>query len=161
MRIGVVSDTHDNLPNVAEIVDLLNAASVERVVHTGDITSAKTLRALSRLRSPLVGVYGNNDLERESLCEAAAELGFELADPPLELHWAGRHIVVVHDTTEHEPEDLHAGDVLLHGHDHFRRAEMVGGTLIFNPGECSGQIKGQNAIGVLDLAQLQIELLHF
>ena len=161
MKIGVVSDTHDNLPNVAEIVDLLNAANVERVVHTGDITSTKTLRALSRLRSPLVGVYGNNDLERELLCEAAAELGFDFADPPLELRWAGRHIVVVHDPTEHDPDELHAGDVLLHGHDHFHRVEKVGGTLIFNPGECSGLIRGQNAVGVLDLTQLETEILFF
>jgi predicted phosphodiesterase len=43
MRIGVVSDTHNNLRNVTRIVELLNEAGVERVVHTGDITQAKTL----------------------------------------------------------------------------------------------------------------------
>ena len=42
MRIGVMSDTHNHLANVARIVELLNAARVERVVHTGDITQAKT-----------------------------------------------------------------------------------------------------------------------
>ena len=47
MRIGVMSDTHNHLANVARIVELLNAARVERVVHTGDITQAKTLHALA------------------------------------------------------------------------------------------------------------------
>ena len=50
MRIGVVSDTHNNLKNVAKIVDLFNASRVERVVHTGDITQAKTLDLLAGLR---------------------------------------------------------------------------------------------------------------
>src|SRR5262245_22502643 len=117
MRIGVVSDTHNHLANVARIVELLNAARVERVVHTGDITQAKTLHALAALDAPLVGVYGNNDVERESLARAAAELRFEIVEPPLHLTWAGRRIVVVHD-----PRDLahHQGgaDVALHGHNH-------------------------------------------
>ena len=60
MRIGVVSDTHNHLANVARIVALFNAARVERVVHTGDITQAKTLRALAALDAPLVGVFGNS-----------------------------------------------------------------------------------------------------
>jgi putative phosphoesterase len=161
MRIGVVSDTHDNLRNVARIVALLNGANVERVVHTGDFTQAKTLRALSDLCAPLVGVYGNNDLERDSLESTAEELGFSIVEPPLELHWAGRHIVVVHDVTEHEPDALHAGDVLLYGHDHFQRIQRVEETLLFNPGECSGHQEGMNAVGVLDLSELEPEILQF
>ena len=54
MRVGVVSDTHDHLANVARIVEVLNAARVERVVHTGDITQSKTLRALARLEAGIV-----------------------------------------------------------------------------------------------------------
>ncbi len=49
MRIGVVSDTHNHLKNVARIVELFNAARVERVIHTGDITQAKTIRTFAGL----------------------------------------------------------------------------------------------------------------
>ena len=55
MRIGVVSDTHDNLSNVRRIVGLFNDANVDRVVHTGDITQPKTLDLLAGLNVPLVG----------------------------------------------------------------------------------------------------------
>lgn len=159
MRIGVVSDTHNHLVNVARIVELLNAARVERVVHTGDITQAKTLHALSRLDAPLVGVYGNNDVERDSLARAAAEIGFEFVQPPLRLTWAGRRIVVVHD-----PLDLahHGGvEVALHGHNHRSVREQRDGTLFFNPGECAGHLSGHNRVGVLDLVSLETELLYF
>jgi putative phosphoesterase len=162
VRIGVVSDTHNHLANVARIVELLNRAGVERVVHTGDITQPKTLAVLARLEAPLHGVFGNNDAgEREGLARVAIELGIALADPPLELAWAERRLVVVHD-----PRDLATAwrpdqAVALHGHTHRHSLERPAGRLLFNPGECAGHLPGHNAVGVVDLATLGAELLRF
>lgn len=161
MRIGVISDTHDHLANVEQIVALLNRERVDRVVHTGDITKAKTLRVLSALEAPLVGVYGNNDLERESLEAAVRKYDFRVVDPPLRVDWLGRRVVVVHDPKEHGDEVLLSGDVLLHGHDHRHRVERRNGTLVFNPGECAGHMKGHNAVGILELTSLETRLLMF
>jgi hypothetical protein len=161
MRIGIVSDTHNNLKNVARIVELFNTARVDRVIHTGDITQAKTIHAFAQLHAPLWGVFGNNDQERESLDAAIAQRGFRFADPPLELVWHERRIIVVHD-----PRDL--GGVLptthhlaLHGHTHHHRLDRVGGQTIFNPGECAGHMDGHNAVGIVDLATLDAQLLRF
>jgi uncharacterized protein len=159
VRIGVVSDTHNQLPNVRSLVALFNAAGVERVVHTGDITQAKTLDVLAALDAPLYGVFGNNDLERPSLDAAIARHGFHIVEPPLRLAWAGREIVVVHD-----PRELGALPpvaVSIHGHTHRRVVERRGERLVFNPGECAGHLRGHNAVGVVDLATLGVELLHF
>ena len=161
MRIGIVSDTHNMLRNVERIVALFDGAAVDRVVHTGDITQAKTLEIFGRMRARLVGVFGNNDLERDSLEAACRAHRLEFSEPPLQLEWAGRRISVVHD-----PQDLHPGllddcHVALHGHDHRQRIERVGETLVVNPGECAGHMAGLNAIGVLDLASLETELLRF
>jgi putative phosphoesterase len=161
MRVGVVSDTHNHLANVARIVEILNAAHVERVVHTGDITQAKTLHALAGLEAPLVGVYGNNDLERDSLESACSDRGFHFEDPPLELVWHERRILVAHDPLELVPGTLRGSDVLLHGHDHRHRSERLDGTLVFNPGECAGHLRGHNAVGILDLARLETGIVKF
>jgi putative phosphoesterase len=161
MRIGVISDTHDNTRNVARIVEVLRAARVERVIHTGDITRPATLRTLAALELPLFGVYGNNDVERGKLAEVALDHGIHLVEPPLELHWAGRRITVVHDRGAHGPIALPERDVLLHGHDHRYSLERANGTLIFNPGECAGWLEGRNAVGVLDLAALDADVLRF
>ena len=84
MKIGVVSDTHNNLKNCQKIVELFNEALVDRVIHTGDITQAKTLEVLSNLRAPMWGVFGNNDIgERDSLLNAAKQFDFEIIDPPM------------------------------------------------------------------------------
>ena len=162
MRIGVVSDTHNHLPNVRRIVTLLNAARVERVLHTGDITQPKTLEVLAQLDAPLLGVFGNNDRgERPALEDAAARWRMALCDPPLELHLAGRRIVVVHDPRELEALPGDAPDVALHGHTHRHRLEHGDGRLVFNPGECAGHVAGLNAVGVVDLATLAADLLRF
>ena len=161
MRIGVLSDTHDNLRNVTRIVDLLNGAEVERVVHTGDFTRAQTLDVLAGLHAPLHGVFGNNDVDRDALRETAARHGIELADPPLRMTWAGRSIAVVHDPDDLTPSLRDGADLLLHGHVHRRVIERENGRLIFNPGECSGLLEGRNAVGVVDLIRLETELLFF
>ena len=160
MRIGVVSDTHNNLRNVAKIVELFNSARVDRVIHTGDITQAKTLDVFARLEMPLYGVFGNNDQERDTLDEAIARHGFQFIEPPLSLVWAERRIVVVHD-----PRDVAAAldghDLVLHGHTHRRHIEREATHLVFNPGECAGHMEGHNAIGILDLATMEPEIVQF
>ncbi len=161
MRVGIVCDTHNNLKNVKRIVELFNDAHVERVIHTGDITQAKTLDALSRLDAPLFGVYGNNDLERDALEAAVDRHGFHFVDPPLELDWHGRRLVVVHDPLELDAFAREHHELLLHGHTHLYRHERIGHQIIYNPGECAGIMPGLNAVGVVDLETLETELLKF
>jgi putative phosphoesterase len=159
MRIGVISDTHNNLANVRRIVALLNAARVERVIHTGDFTQPKTLDVLADLDAPLLGVFGNNDRgEQQRLEEAAARHAMALHDGPLELQLAGRRIVVAHD-----PRELAAyhDAVALHGHTHRYRLERGESGIVFNPGECAGHVAGLNAVGVVDLVTLDATLLRF
>ncbi|MCX7064176.1 MAG: YfcE family phosphodiesterase [Proteobacteria bacterium] len=161
MRIGIVSDTHNNLKNVAKIVELFNSARVERVIHTGDVTQAKTIHAFAGLEASLWGVFGNNDQERDSLEAAISERGFRFVEPPLDLFWHERRIVVVHDPRDLDHALNHDHDLALHGHTHHHRLERVGAQVIFNPGECAGHLEGYNAIGVIDLRSLEAELLRF
>ena len=161
MRIGVVSDTHDQRTNVARIVELFNEADVARVVHTGDITTTATLELLARLEVPLFGVYGNNDVDRDALAGATQALGLEFLEPPQVLTWAGRQILVTHDPESLPTEPGADIDVLLHGHDHRHASDTSAGYLRFNPGECAGHVPGLNSIGILDLESLRTERLRF
>ncbi|MCZ6784098.1 MAG: YfcE family phosphodiesterase [Proteobacteria bacterium] len=161
MRIGVVSDTHDQLRNVRRIVELFNRAGVDRVVHTGDITRAPTLEIFAELSAPMTGVYGNNDVERDALDAAAAAFGCQLSDPPLELAWSGRDILVVHDPAELQASLKPDHVLVLHGHTHRHEVVRSNGRLVFNPGECAGHLEGHNRIGVVDLESLDLSMLRF
>lgn len=161
MRIGVVSDTHNHVRNVSRIVELFNAAGVERVVHTGDITQARTLAIFGALEAQLVGVFGNNDVEREDLEATAARLDMRLEEPPLSLHWSDRRLLVTHDPHFLHEEMVATNDVVLHGHTHRPVHERRAGALVFNPGECAGWLPGHNTVGVLNLGTLEVEWLRF
>lgn len=162
MKVGVVSDTHNNLRNVARIVHLFNESGVDHVVHTGDITQPKTLAVFRDLDAPLTGVFGNNDMgELPVLEDASADFGFNFVLPPLWLDWSGRRIVVVHDPLELAPLNLAGVDITLHGHTHRRTIDQDEGRLTFNPGECAGMMAGHNAIGIVELSTLEPEILSF
>ena len=161
MRIGVVSDTHNNIKNVRKIVELFNSIELDHVIHTGDITQAKTLEIFAELKAPLMGVFGNNDQERDSLEAAIATHGFHFQEPPFHLELAGREIIVVHDPLEFDGH-IDAQDLALHGHTHrYRLEQLTEQTQVFNPGECAGHMTGFNAIGVVDLVDLSTELIKF
>ena len=162
MKIGVVSDTHNNLKNCNKIVELFNDAEVDRVIHTGDITQAKTLEIFSRLEAPLWGVFGNNDLgERDSLFGAVNHFGFKFIDPPMTLDWLDKKIVVVHDPIELSMVEPSSYDFILHGHTHRKTVDYQRDQLTFNPGECAGHMDGYNAIGILNLCDSSAEILNF
>ena len=161
MLIGVVSDTHNNLKNCRRIVEIFNQAEVAQVIHTGDITQSKTLDVFADLTMPMLGVFGNNDQEREALEQAIAQHGFEFRDPPWHLTLAGRSVCVVHDPLEFPSTDPEFCDLRLHGHTHRFCEEFDGGRLTFNPGECAGMMIGFNAVGIVDLDDLSTKLVTF
>ena len=162
MRIGVVGDTHNRMPNVERIVALFREARIDRIVHTGDITQPRVLSHFASLRVPFLGVFGNNDwAEQRGLEAEASRLGLDISAPPRSFDWAGRRILVVHDPSD-APASLPADlSLLLHGHTHRHRLERQGETLIFNPGECAGLREGGNAVGLVDLNSLEAKRLRF
>ena len=161
MRIGVVSDTHNNLKSVAKIVSIFNDQKVEKVVHTGDITQSKTVEAFAEIKMPMYGVYGNNDLELESLTKSISKLGYYFVQPPFIDIWCNKKMIVVHDPLLLNEYDLSEYNLAIHGHTHRYRMERINSTLIFNPGECAGHMTGFNAVGVIDLESMDTEIIKF
>jgi len=163
MKIGVVSDTHNNLKNIETIINLFNDKEVSVVVHTGDIANAKSLEKFSKLNSELIGVYGNNDRNELNIKETALKNKFYFKEPPNLLSFSYRQIAVFHEPDPIEEFLLQNKkvDVVLHGHTHRYRNETKNGILYFNPGESAGMLKGSNAVGIVDLDTLEAKRIFF
>ena len=65
--IGIISDTHDNLPLITRAVRKFNRYQVDLVLHAGDYVSPFTIPCFKTLEARFIGVYGNNCAERELL----------------------------------------------------------------------------------------------
>lgn len=130
MRLGLVSDSHDNLPAARAVAAFFREEACDLVLHLGDITSAETVEAFRGL--PMRFLVGNND-DARSLAPALERCGF----PPLALTWTatleGVNVAAHHGHLEPDLGGVEP-DLLLHGHTHKRRCERVGRTLVVNPG---------------------------
>ena len=163
MRIGVVSDTHNNLKNIEIIIKIFNDERVPLVIHTGDISNANSLEQFSKLESELIGVYGNNDRNESGLKEVAQKNKFQFQEPPRRLSLLDREIVIFHepDKIDQFLSENKLIDVVIYGHTHRYENNTKNGVLFFNPGESAGMQKGSNAIGILDLKNMEAKRIFF
>ena len=162
MKIGLTGDTHNNLKNVAVICDIFNSQDLDFVIHTGDISLPKTLKAFEKLNVPLKGVFGNNDQgDKESLLKVCKEKDFLFQDK-LEIQISDENFLfAVHDPNDIENRFYKPGNIIVHGHTHRFRDEVYRDTFIFNPGECAGMIKGMNKVGIVDTNYPSMEIINF
>ncbi|MDC3027363.1 YfcE family phosphodiesterase [Gammaproteobacteria bacterium] len=158
MIIGVTGDTHNNLKNISTICSIFNENRADLVLHTGDISLPKSLLAFKDLKCPIIAVLGNNDIgEEKELRNAAREFDCEINTEPFFIKLANRNVSVVHHPELITEKMLSENDIIFHGHTHRYRLEKNKKTIIFNPGECAGILKGKNQIGIIDLSKKEIE----
>ncbi len=162
MIIGVTGDTHNNLKNIKTICSIFNENATDLVVHTGDISLAKSLLAFKQLNCPLIAVLGNNDIEeKKSLEEAATNFNCKIFEEPYFMNINKKKFAVMHHPELINEEMTNTTDFIVHGHTHRYRLEKIGNCMIFNPGECAGMMKGKNKIGIINLDNLEPTVISF
>lgn len=162
MIIGVTGDTHNNLKNINKICTIFNENSVDQVIHTGDISLPKSLLAFNILNCPLTVVIGNNDvLERDDLEKAAKKFDCKIFDEPHFIQLDKTKISIIHHPELIDSKMVDHSDLILHGHTHRFRKEKIGESLVFNPGECAGFMKGKNQVGIVNLDSLDAKIINF
>ena len=75
MKIGIIADTHDNLPQIKKAVEIFNREKIELVLHAGDFVSPFTFLEFKNLNCSLKGVFGNNDGDKLYLQEKFKGIG--------------------------------------------------------------------------------------
>ena len=135
MRLGIVSDTHDNLDHVQQAVELFESHGVDRVVHCGDIVAPFSATPFDTDAFEFAAVRGNNDGEW-ALGNVVDEFGAYLGECG-ELTVDDTEIAVYHGTNRVLREALADSgnyDYVFHGHTHERTVETHGDTVRVNPG---------------------------
>lgn len=114
LRIFVLADTHDHLPDNLEAL----AVGADEIWHLGDVCASGLVVRLENIGPPVTLVRGNCD---------------ENFDWPLviDLKRNGLRFRLVHLPPTRTPENV---DVLLHAHTHVPRNERKDGVLFLNPG---------------------------
>lgn len=138
MTVGIIADTHDNVPATEAAMDCFESTGVETVIHCGDFIAPPVIPYLDRPNITVHAVRGNNDGEREGLLGAFDDLDDgTLHGRFAELTIDGRRFAVHHGESKPVIEALGRSgeyDYVVYGHWHSREERMVDGTTLINPG---------------------------
>jgi putative phosphoesterase len=151
MRIGILSDTHDQLAPTLAAMEVFRSECVAAVVHCGDLTGVEVLKTCSEL--PTYFTLGNHDCDMARVLEnAAQECGATCLrwGGLIELH--GHSIAVAHGhlTMDLKPLIAAVPDYLFTGHTHIASLSQNGKTRRVNPGALFDA--AEFSVAIVDLA---------
>lgn len=161
-KIGVIADTHDRLELIDEAVKVLNCEEVDLVLHAGDYVSPFSVLRFKPLKAKLIGVFGNNDGDKNLLRKRFEEIGAELQGKFAEIDLGGLKIALLHGEEEKLLKALinsNYYDVVVYGHTHKVENINIGKTLVVNPGEACGYLSGNATIAVLNMEEMKAKII--
>ena len=158
VKVGILADSHDNRESAGEILSVFVREKVGTILHLGDVCSPQILAPFRASGIPILGVFGNNDGDREGLQRAS---GNAFHRGPHRCELAGRKILLSHIFDELQGEIGERGkfDLILFGHTHRPLTMRVGRALVINPGEACGFMSGEATCAVIDLETMSARIL--
>ena len=160
MRVGLIADTHDRLPAIAELVRQMQDGGVGMVLHAGDYCAPFSLKPFEEAHLSWAGVFGRNDGDPQGLVSRAqSAIGAELFESPHSFDLGGHRILLVHDLGDVQARSITGHEIVIHGHTHQQEMKTRGDTLIVNPGEACGWIFGTPSAALIDLDSREVEFL--
>jgi len=156
MKVGVISDSHNNLEYLSEAGLWLNQNGASLLVHLGD--DWDDTNAIERLGVKILKVPGvfSSYYQDSSIINRRIE------------KMAGFQVLLTHTASSHandlpadlKPEDViinHQADVILYGHTHMPNLEIKEGILWLNPGHLKIEDKKgyEPSFGMLDLGEYE------
>ena len=153
MKIGLIADSHDNVPSVNKMTEVFTKIPINAVIHAGDYVAPFTIRRLLNQKWDFYGIFGNNDGEKEGLLKLAPQL----VEGPVIFEVGGINIGVVHDREQWNDQPC---DLLLFGHTHQCFYKEVDGRIEINPGELCGWLYGKSTVAVFDTETKDAEIIE-
>ena len=163
MIVGIMADTHDRLPLVDKAVKVLNEQNVELVLHAGDYIAPFVIPRFKPLKATFIGVFGNNDGDKNLLKRKFEEINAEIHGNFAEVAVDGLKIALLHGSEEELLQSLinvESHDIIIHGHTHEAKTYRKGRTLIINPGEVCGYLTEKSTIALLNSQTKEVKIIE-
>ena len=151
MKIGIISDSHDDVDNVNRAIDIFEQNNVKIVIHAGDIISPPIVNEFKKLTDAGVkffGIFGNNDGEKRGLENAFSFVNGELLGDEGKIEIDSLKFCIYHGQDLRKKDKIinsQKFDVFVYGHSHTKHSELIHNkkrsTLILNPGSSHSKAK--------------------
>lgn len=167
MKIGIISDTHDQVHHVMHAVEIFKGENVGKVYHLGDWCSPFVPGLFKVLNCEVISIWGNNDADIYKLITNKPG-NVEFKDRFFTETLEGKKIALFHGDPEALVQSLVASrvyDIVLRGHNHIAEIQQQGSTTIINPGNLVGPFGDKQqwtppSIAIYDFATNQARIIE-
>jgi len=149
VKVGLMADSHDNLPMIRRALEEFEKREVKYILHAGDFIAPFAVKEIQKFNGSIAAVFGNNDGEKNGILK----LGLDVKEGMRVVELQGRRILLSHL----HPQDTAEVDMVVYGHTHEVDVER-GEPLVVNPGECGGWLTGKPTVAVVELDNLEVEI---
>ena len=135
MKIGIISDTHNDVEMARRAVDAFRERGITMVIHAGDLVSPDMVEIFKEFSVKFV--LGNSDVDHEGILSACKCYGNGTAGRYCEFVLEEKSFFVCHgDDVKRYHEAIDSGkyDYVIHGHTHHYSLKRHRNTLVINPG---------------------------
>jgi putative phosphoesterase len=142
MKIAIISDTHDNLPNTKKLANWIKKEGIKAIIHCGDIFKPEIIKEIFKVYkgkiylifSPADAAFSKipeNSFDNLANCKVFEEFG--------ELKFGNKKIAFCHfPEIAKELVRRQKYDIVFYGHTHKPWLKKIGKTKLANPGNLAG-----------------------
>ena len=138
MKIGIISDTHDNIENTREVIRQLQDKGCECLIICGDFCAPFMMKEFAAFNGKVHCCFGNTD-DRFLSPKFAIENGIDFHGDHGEIEVDGKKIAFTHLPIYAKGLAVSGNfDLVCYGHTHVANKEKIGKTWFVNPGNVKG-----------------------
>ena len=140
MKIAIISDSHDNVPNIDEALKIIKAEEIKTIIHCGDICAPSVTKYLAEnFAGKIYHTAGNVEGDHQAITKEKGIKNFVFFDEAGEVELNGKKIAFIH-YPDKAKELAESGkyDLVFYGHNHTPWEEIIGQTKLVNPGTLAG-----------------------
>ncbi len=160
MKIAILSDIHDNIPNLKKVFDEIKKQKIKTIIFCGDLCAPSTLDKFAKFKGKTHLVFGNVDGDRYLMTKLTdtkiknikihGELG--------ELRLGNKKIAFCHNPKfAHRLAASGKYDLVFYGHTHTPWKKKINNTILLNPGEIGSHF-GKSSFAIYNLKNNKAEL---
>ncbi len=161
MKVGIISDSHDNLATLKKFSVFCAREKIKTVIHCGDVAEQETLKTLVKnLDAEILLSLGNADYDHQLMGAANQTNGAKVFRGFGIAEIGGLKIGFCHyRETGLKLGDGGRFDFIFYGHTHKPWMEEVNGCLFANPGNLAGLLyKATFAVLETDTRKLSLKI---
>jgi uncharacterized protein len=163
MKIGIISDIHENKANLLQAIDLCRQSDVSHLLCLGDMINPGIAQTIATCGIPTHGIWGNNDGDKVLITRLSLQPQSQLAMSDRTYDFVtldGKRIFITHYPELAHPMALSGQyDLVAYGHDHQQFYALVEECHVVNPGEISGHLTGLVSLAIYDTVTDTVEFL--